>query len=51
VNQYGELKVDFCIDGPDTHLLSYSQVTHSFITAISQIISLVERLAIGKDEL
>jgi hypothetical protein len=51
VNQFGEIKVNFCIDEPETLLTSNIQVTHSFITAISQIISLVERLAIDKDEL
>lgn len=51
VNQLGEIKVDFCIDGPDTALSSYNQVTHSFITVISQIITLVEKLAFDKNEL
>jgi hypothetical protein len=50
VNQFGEVKVDFCIDGPETPLLEYDQVTHCFLTAISQIVTLVERLA-GPDEL
>lgn len=38
VNQFGEIKVDFCIDGPDTPISSYNQVTHSLITTISQIV-------------
>lgn len=45
VNQFGEIKVDFCIDGPETPLLDYDQVTHCLVTAISHIVSLVERLA------
>lgn len=44
VNQLGEINVDFCIDGPDTALSAYNQVTHSFITVISQIITLVQKL-------
>jgi hypothetical protein len=45
VNQLGELRVDFCIDGPETALLDYDQVTHSFVSALSQVVTLVERLA------
>jgi hypothetical protein len=41
VNQFGEVKVDFCIDGPETPLLEYDQVTHCFITVLSQLVALV----------
>lgn len=45
VNQFGEAKVDFCIDGPETPLLEYDQVTHCFVTVLSQLVAMVERLA------
>jgi hypothetical protein len=48
VTKFGEVKVDFCIDGPETPLSLYNQVTHSFVTIVAQILETVGGLAIEK---